>query len=215
MNKVLNISRINMGGTQMKNVIIIGVSGGSASGKTTVANRIKEEFKDSVELLSHDFYYKAHDELPLEERARLNYDHPNAFDTDRLIADIKQLKQMISIERPVYSYTVHNRLAETVTVNPAKVIIVEGFMIFENSELRELMDIKVFVDTDADERLIRRIIRDVNERGRSLESVINQYSNTVKPMHELFVEPYKKYADIIIPLRTLEVRYLLSLSILI
>lgn len=183
----------------MKNVIIIGVSGGSASGKTTVANRIKEEFRDSVELLSHDFYYKAHDELPLEERARLNYDHPNAFDTDRLIADIKQLKQLISIERPVYSYTVHNRLAETVTVNPAKVIIVEGFMIFENTELRELMDIKVFVDTDADERLIRRIIRDVNERGRSLESVINQYSNTVKPMHELFVEPYKKYADIIIP----------------
>lgn len=183
----------------MKNVIVIGVSGGSASGKTTVANRIKDEFKDSVELLSHDFYYKAHNELPLEERARLNYDHPNAFDTDRIITDIKQLKNCIPIERPVYSYTVHNRLDETVKVNPAKVIIVEGFMIFENAELRELMDIKVFVDTDADERLIRRIIRDVNERGRSLESVITQYSNTVKPMHELFVEPYKKYADIIIP----------------
>lgn len=183
----------------MENVIVIGVSGGSASGKTTVANRIKDEFKDSVELLSHDFYYLPHDDLPIEVRAKLNYDHPNAFDTDRLINDIKQLKQAIPIERPVYSYVIHNRLPETVTVNPAKVIIVEGFMIFENTGLRELMDIKVFVDTDADERLIRRIIRDVNERGRSLESVIMQYTDTVKPMHELFVEPYKKYADLIIP----------------
>lgn len=183
----------------MKKVIVIGVSGGSASGKTTVANRIKEEFKDSVELLSHDFYYKPHSDLTFEERTKLNYDHPNAFDTERLIYDINQLKQLSAIDRPVYSYKEHTRLHETVRVNPAKVIIVEGFMIFENAELRELMDIKVFVDTDADERLIRRIIRDVNERGRSLESVINQYINTVKPMHELFVEPYKKYSDIIIP----------------
>jgi len=183
----------------MKNVIVIGVSGGSASGKTTVANRIKEEFKDSVELLSHDFYYLPHYDMPFEERVKLNYDHPNAFDTERFIADIKQLKAWQPIERPVYSYTEHNRLSETVRVNPAKVIIVEGFMIFENAELRDLMDIKVFVDADADERLMRRIIRDVNERGRSLESVINQYANTVKPMHELFVEPYKKYADVIIP----------------
>jgi uridine kinase len=183
----------------MKNVVIVGVSGGSASGKTTVANRIKEAFPDSVELLSHDFYYLPHDDLPLEERKNLNYDHPNAFDTKRLIDDILKLKQYIPIERPVYSYTIHNRLPETVRVNPAKVIIVEGFMIFENTELRELLDIKVFVDTDADERLIRRIIRDVNERGRSLESVITQYIGTVKPMHELFVEPYKKYADVIIP----------------
>ncbi|MDF2905607.1 MAG: uridine kinase [Herbinix sp.] len=183
----------------MKNVVVIGVSGGSASGKTTVANRIKEAFKDSVELLSHDFYYRSHDELPLEERAKLNYDHPNAFDTERFINDIKLLKKYQPVDRPVYSYVVHNRLDETVRVNPAKVIIVEGFMIYENAELRDLMDIKVFVDTDADERLIRRIIRDVNERGRSLESVITQYSNTVKPMHELFVEPFKKYADLIIP----------------
>ena len=166
----------------MKNVIVIGVSGGSASGKTTVANRIKKECKDSVELLSHDFYYIPHDDLPIEDRAKVNYDHPNAFDTQRLINDIKQLKQLITIK-----------------VNPAKVIILEGFMIFENAELRDLMDIKIFVDTDADERLMRRIIRDVNERGRSLESVIAQYSETVKPMHEQFVEPYKKYSDIIIP----------------
>lgn len=183
----------------MKKVVVIGVSGGSASGKTTVANRIKQECKDSVELLSHDFYYLPHDDLLFEDRVKLNYDHPNAFDTYRLINDIKQLKQFKAIQRPVYSYTVHTRLSETVKVNPAKVIILEGFMIFENPELRELMDIKIFVDTDADERLIRRIVRDVNERGRTLESVITQYINTVKPMHEQFVEPYKKYADIIIP----------------
>jgi len=183
----------------MNNVIVIGVSGGSASGKTTVANRIKNECKDSVVLMSHDFYYIPHDNLSIEDRAKINYDHPNAFDTERLINDIKQLKKLIAIQRPVYSYTEHTRLAETVKVNPAKVIILEGFMIFENAELRELMDIKVFVDTDADERLIRRIVRDVNERGRSLESVIAQYTNTVKPMHEQFVEPYKKYSDIIVP----------------
>lgn len=183
----------------MKNNVVIGVSGGSASGKTTVATRLKEVCNDSVELLSHDFYYLPNDELPYEERIKLNYDHPNAFDTQRLINDIKCLKQGIAIDRPVYSYTEHNRLPETVRVNSTKVIIIEGFMIFESLELRELMDIKVFVDTDADERLIRRIIRDVNERGRSLESVITQYTNTVKPMHEQFVEPYKKYADIIVP----------------
>jgi uridine kinase len=183
----------------MKDVIVIGVSGGSASGKTTVANRIKEEFKDSVELISHDFYYNPYDDLSFEERTKINYDHPNAFDTRRLINDIKELKQFQAIERPDYSYTENTRLADTVRVNPAKVIILEGFLIFENAELRDLMDIKIFVDTDADERLIRRIIRDVNERGRSLESVITQYINTVKPMHEQFVEPYKKYSDIIIP----------------
>ncbi|NLZ82887.1 MAG: uridine kinase [Clostridiales bacterium] len=183
----------------MNNSVVIGVSGGSASGKTTVANRLKEVCHDSVELLSHDFYYIPHDNLTMEERAKVNYDHPNAFDTERLVEDIRSLKQGNAIERPVYSYTKHTRLDETVTVNPAKVIIVEGFLIFENSDLRDLLDIKVFVDADADERLIRRIIRDVNERGRSLESVIMQYTNTVKPMHEQFVEPYKKYADLIIP----------------
>lgn len=183
----------------MKNVIVIGVSGGSASGKTTVANRIKEAFNDSVELLSHDFYYYPQDDMPFEERTKVNYDHPNAFDTNRLIYDLRQLKQLKAIDRPVYSYKENTRLKETVKVNPAKVIILEGFLIYENTELRELLDIKVFVDTDADERLIRRIKRDVNERGRSLDSIINQYINTVKPMHEQFVEPYKKYADIIVP----------------
>lgn len=183
----------------MSTTVVIGVSGGSASGKTTVANRIKEACEDSVELLSQDFYYLPYDHLPFEERIKLNYDHPNAFDTERLISDIRTLKEGKAIDRPVYSYTEYTRLPETIRVNPSKVIIVEGFMIFENSCLRDLMDIKIFVDADADERLIRRIIRDVKERGRTLESVINQYIDTVKPMHDLFVEPYKKYADIIIP----------------
>lgn len=183
----------------MEEVIVIGVAGWSASGKTTVASRLKEACKESVELLSHDFYYHPHNDLPFEERAKLNYDHPNAFNTERLISDIKKLKEWNPIERPVYSFTEHNRLDKTIKVMPAKIIILEGFMIFENSQLRELMDIKIYVDADADERLIRRIIRDVKERGRSLDSIIDQYINTVKPMHELFVEPYKKYADIIIP----------------
>ncbi|MHB1454265.1 MAG: uridine kinase [Saccharofermentanales bacterium] len=183
----------------MDHVVIIGVSGGSASGKTTVARRIRECFEGSVEILSHDFYYLPYAELPLSEREKQNFDHPNAFDTELLIRHIKLLKQGIPIDRPVYSFTEHTRLNETVRVHPSKVIIVEGFMIFENPELRGLLDIKIYVDTDADERLIRRIIRDVNERGRSLESVIHQYAATVKPMHEQFVEPSKKYADLIIP----------------
>lgn len=183
----------------MGKVIVIGVAGGSASGKTTVASRIKKEFGSLVELISHDYYYKRHDELTYEERTLLNYDHPNAFDTDMLISDIKSLKDGIAIDRPDYDFTVHNRSDKTVRVNPSKVIILEGILIFENKELLDLMDIKIYVDTDADVRLIRRIVRDVKERGRDLDSVINQYQNTVKPMHEQFVEPSKRYADIIIP----------------
>lgn len=183
----------------MKDVIVIGVAGGTASGKTTVASRIKDKFKNEVELLCHDCYYKAHDDMPFEERAKINYDHPQAFETERYIADIKALKEGKTIERPVYDYSIHNRAKETVTVESKRVIIVEGILIFENEELRNLMDIKIFVDTDADIRLMRRIMRDVQERGRNLESVIKQYSTTVKPMHDQFVEPSKRYADIIIP----------------
>lgn len=183
----------------MKDVIIIGVAGGTASGKTTVAVRLKQEFQDDVQLICHDSYYLAHDDMPFEERVNINYDHPNAFDTERMIQDIKLLKQGIAIDCPVYSYSEHNRTKETVRVNPTKVIVIEGFLIFENKELRDLMDIKIFVDADADERIVRRILRDVKERGRSLESVITQYITTVKPMHEQFVEPTKKYADLIIP----------------
>ena len=182
------------------NVTVIGVAGGTGSGKSTLVKRLQEAFcNDDVATLCHDYYYKAHPELTYEERTKLNYDHPQAFDTDMLVEHIKALKNNNTINRPVYSFVEHNRTDETVVVKPSKVIIIDGILIFENKELRELMDIKVFVDTDADLRLARRILRDVRERGRSMESVINQYTGTVKPMHEEFVEPSKKYADVIIP----------------
>ncbi len=149
--------------------------------------------------MSHDFYYKENSHLPFEQREKLNYDHPNSFDTGLMVEHVRQLKKGNSIERPVYDFVIHNRRTETVAVEPAKVIIVEGILIFENKELLDLFDIKVFIDTDADVRIIRRILRDVRERGRSLDSVINQYLTTVKLMHEEFVEPSKKNADIIIP----------------
>ena len=149
--------------------------------------------------MSHDFYYKQHDDISFEERKKLNYDHPNAFDTDLMIEHVRRLAAGETIERPVYDFTIHNRINETVLVRPAKVIVVEGILLFENKELLDLFDIKVFIDTDADVRIIRRILRDVNERGRTLESVVHQYLTTVKLMHEQFVEPSKKYADIIIP----------------
>lgn len=183
----------------MKNVIVIGIAGGTGSGKSTMINKIKQQFHDSITILSHDFYYKAHHYMTYEERTRLNYDHPDAFDTDLMIEHVKQLKQWKSVERPVYDFTIHDQVEETVTVNPAKVVVVEGILIFENKELLDLCDIKVFIDTDADVRIIRRILRDVQERGRTLESVVNQYLTTVKLMHEQFVEPSKKNADIIIP----------------
>lgn len=168
-------------------------------GKTTLADNIKKEFDDNIATLCHDYYYKSHDDLTYEERTKLNYDHPNAFDTDMLIEHIKLLKKGLSIERPVYSFVKHNREPETIEVLPKKVILVEGILIFENKELCDLMDIKIFVDTDADIRFIRRLLRDVNERGRSVESVVNQYCATVKPMHEQFVENSKRHADIIVP----------------
>ena len=181
-------------------VTVIGVAGGTGSGKSTLVKRLQEAFRsEDVATLCHDFYYKAHPELTYEERTKLNYDHPQSFDTDMLVEHIRALKNNVPIERPVYSFVDHNRTAETVPVKPSKVIIIDGIPIFENKELRDMMDIKVFVDTDADLRLARRILRDVRERGRSMESVIDQYTTTVKPMHEEFVEPSKKYADVIIP----------------
>ncbi len=179
---------------------IIGVAGGTASGKSTLVRKLQGAFQEEdVLILCHDYYYKAHDDLPLEERAKLNYDHPDAFDTDIMIEDIKKLKAGQSISRPVYSFVEHNRLPQTVEVHPARVIILDGILILENRKLRELMDVKVFVDTDADVRLGRRLLRDMQERGRSVESVLNQYFGSVKPMHEDFVEPSKRYADLIIP----------------
>lgn len=182
----------------MEKVIVIGIAGGTGSGKSTMVDKIKEEFKDQITMLSHDYYYKRH-EISFEERKKLNYDHPNAFDTDLMIEHVKDLKEWKEIERPVYDFTIHNRVDDTVKVKPAKVIVVEGILIFENKELRDLCDIKVYVDTDADVRILRRILRDVNERGRTLESVVTQYLTTVKLMHEQFVEPSKKFADVIVP----------------
>jgi len=178
--------------------MIIGIAGGTGSGKTTLTLRLKERFGSDVSILYHDNYYKRHDELPYEERCKLNYDHPDAFDTDLLITHIQALRQGQAVQSPTYDYTVHNRSSQTVDVLPTKVIIVEGILIFENQALRDLMDIKIFVDTDADVRILRRILRDVKERGRSLDSVIGQYLSTVKPMHERFVEPSKRCADIIV-----------------
>ncbi|MBQ6416632.1 MAG: uridine kinase [Butyrivibrio sp.] len=180
-------------------VCIVGIAGGTASGKTTIVRMIKEKFGDDIVVINHDSYYKAHNDLSYEDRARLNYDHPESFDTDLLIEDVKKLKNNIAIDVPVYDYTIHNRADQTVHVVPKKVIILEGILILENKELRDLMDIKVFVETDADERLMRRIRRDMVERARSIDSILKQYTETVKPMHEQFVEPSKKYADIIIP----------------
>ena len=180
--------------------ILIGIAGGTGSGKTTLADKLVDSFgRDEVSILRHDNYYKRHDDMCYEERCKLNYDHPDAFDTDLLCEHIKMLKAGQSIEMPVYDYTIHNRSNETVTVTTAPVIVLEGILIFAEPELCKLMDIKVFVDTDADVRILRRITRDVKERGRSLDSVITQYLTTVKPMHEQFVEPSKRMADIIIP----------------
>lgn len=183
----------------MQRTMVIGIAGGTGSGKSTLADRLKEAFEGEMVSLSHDYYYKSNDHLAYEERTKLNYDHPDAFDTELLIEHVKQLKEGKAIEHPVYSFVEHTRMDETVKVEPARVILVDGILIFENKELCDLMDIKVFVDTDADVRIIRRLLRDVQERGRSLDSVISQYLNTVKPMHEEFVEPSKKRADIIIP----------------
>lgn len=181
------------------NPIVIGIAGGTGSGKSTLADNIKKEFEKNITMLSHDYYYKNNQHLPFEERVKLNYDHPNAFETDLLIEHLKKLKNGEIIQRPSYSFIEHLREQETYDVVPKKVIIVEGILIFENKTLRDMMDIKIFVDADADIRFIRRLLRDVEERGRTVPSVVEQYCNTVKPMHEQFVEPSKKYADIIVP----------------
>lgn len=180
--------------------VIIGVAGGSGSGKTTVCNKIYDYFTGkSIVLIEHDSYYKDQSHLSFEERLETNYDHPFAFDTELLVDHLEKLQNNESIEIPIYDYTKHTRSNEAIHVEPKDVIILEGILILEDKRLRELMDIKLYVDTDADLRIIRRIERDMNERGRSLDSVIHQYLSVVKKMHEQFVEPSKKYADIIIP----------------
>ena len=183
----------------MNDILIVGIAGGSASGKTTVVNKIKEFFGDGITVIGHDNYYKAHNDMTYEERALLNYDHPNAFDTERMIEDVKKLKAGETVDIPVYDYSIHNRSDKTQTIAPQRVVVLEGILLLYDARLRELMDAKVYVDAPADERLVRRIRRDMAERERSLQSVLSQYQDTVRPMHEQFVEPTKAYADVIIP----------------
>ena len=181
------------------NILVIGIAGGTGSGKTTLMDNIIGQFRDVVTVLSHDNYYKRRDDLTYEQRCGINYDEPDAPETDLMAVHLDKLRHGEAIDCPVYDFTQHNRSNETVRIVPKNVIIVEGILIFENKPLRDLMDIKIFVDTDADVRLCRRILRDVKKRGRSLDSVLSQYQNTVKPMHEKYVEPSKKYADIVVP----------------
>ena len=181
------------------NILVIGIAGGTGSGKTTLMKNIVSRFEGDVTVLSHDNYYKRHDDLTYEERSQLNYDEPDALETDLMAAHLEALRRGEAIDCPVYDFAAHNRSDETVLILPRKVIIVEGILIFENEPLRNLMDIRIFVDTDADVRLCRRIKRDVTKRGRTLESVLNQYQQTVKPMHEKHVEPSKRFAHIVVP----------------
>ncbi|MED1204727.1 uridine kinase [Heyndrickxia acidicola] len=179
---------------------IIGVTGGSGSGKTSVTNAIYEHFKGhSILVLEQDYYYKDQSDLPFEERLKTNYDHPLAFDNDLLIEHIEKLLKYEAIEKPVYDYTIHTRSENTIHVEPKDVIILEGILVLEDERLRDLMDIKLYVDTDADLRIIRRMVRDIEDRGRTIQSVIDQYVNVVRPMHNQFIEPTKRYADVIIP----------------
>ena len=177
---------------------IIGIAGGTGSGKSTFTNRLKDYFGDRVTVIYHDDYYKAHDEIPFEERQYINYDHPDSLETDLLVQHLEALREGRSIECPVYDFTRHTRSHRTKIIEPSQVIIVEGILIFQDERLRNLFDIKIFVEADADERILRRVLRDMNERGRDLENIINQYLTTVKPMHYLYVEPTKTLADIFI-----------------
>ncbi|RCS27666.1 uridine kinase [Polaribacter sp. WD7] len=181
-------------------MLIIGIAGGTGSGKTTVVNQIVKHLPtDEVCVLSQDSYYKATDNLSYEERTKINFDHPRAIDFELLVKHLQHLKKGKTIEQPIYSFVTHNRTKDTLITRPRKVVIVEGILIFNNEELRSLFDIKIFVHADTDERLIRRVRRDISERGRDIDEVLNRYQNTLKPMHLQFIEPTKNFADLIIP----------------
>lgn len=181
-------------------MLIIGIAGGTGSGKTTVVHQIMNELPQTeVGILSQDSYYKHNPHLSYEERSMINFDHPRAIDFDLLVQHLKDLKEGKTIEQPVYSFVTHNRTDDTIITHPRKVMLVEGILIFNNPDLRDLFDVKVFVHADSDERLIRRLKRDISERGRDMEEVLNRYQSTLKPMHQQFIEPTKAFADIIIP----------------
>ena len=183
----------------MENILVIGIAGGTGSGKTTLMDNLVRRFGDVVTVLSHDNYYRRRDGLTMQQREKINYDEPAALETSLMVEHLAALRRGEPVQCPVYDLTAHNRSQQTITLVPKRVIIVEGILIFEDAALRELMDIRIFVDTDADVRLCRRIARDVNQRGRTLESVLEQYQTTVKPMHEKYVEPSKKHANIVVP----------------
>lgn len=183
----------------MNDIMAIGIAGGTGSGKTTITRLLSERFGEDVSVIYYDNYYKAHDDLTYDERAKINYDCPDAFDTELFLEDVAKLKRGEDVLCPVYDYTVHNRSNQTLLIKSAPVILLEGILLLSDERIRDLLDIKIFVDTDADVRILRRIMRDVKERKRSLESVVEQYLTTVKPMHEMYVEPSKRYANIIIP----------------
>ncbi len=177
---------------------IIGIAGGTGSGKSTFTNRLKQEFSNDIAVLYHDNYYKRQDHLPMEERKKTNYDHPSALDTDQLVHDLEQLKKGYPIDSPVYDFSQHNRTNATILITPHPVILVEGILVLSDDRLRNLMDMKIFVEADADERILRRVVRDVKERGRDIEGIVEQYLNSVKPMHYIYVEPTKALADLVI-----------------
>lgn len=183
----------------MNDVKIIAIAGGSASGKSSIVNYIDDYFKEDLIVIGHDNYYKAHDDISFDQRAKLNYDYPGAFDNDLFFEDLKKLQAGISIQMPTYDYTIHTRSDKTIKINPTKIILIEGILVLGDKKIRDITDTKVFIDADSDVRLQRRILRDTKERGRSLDSVLEQFIKQVKPMHEKYVEPTKKYADIIIP----------------
>lgn len=183
----------------MNDIMAIGIAGSTGSGKTTITRLLSERFGKDVSVIYYDNYYKAHDDLTYDERAKINYDCPDAFDTELFLEDVAKLKRGEDVLCPVYDYTVHNRSNQTLLIKSAPVILLEGILLLSDERIRDLLDIKIFVDTDADVRILRRIMRDVKERKRSLESVVEQYLTTVKPMHEMYVEPSKRYANIIIP----------------